>query len=99
MASRADRSGADARRTGLLVRVTQLGRWKRAADSPADAQERRIAALEDRVDQLEAMLEGFQDAVHRESLRENARIDALETRTEPSELSRSLSQHAREHGI
>ena len=32
--------------------------------------ERRIEVLEGRVDQLEALLEGLQDAVHRESVRE-----------------------------
>jgi hypothetical protein len=68
-------------------------------ESPADVQERRVEALEYRVDQLEGMLEGLQDAVHRETLRESGRIEELEKRTDPAEISRSLSQHAREHGI
>jgi hypothetical protein len=58
-----------------------------------------VDALENRIDQLEAMLEGLQDAVHRESVRENRRLDALEKRTEPSEISRALSQSTRERGI
>jgi hypothetical protein len=84
MASLGDRSEADARRSGLLDRVSQLGRGRRgAAQAPADAQARRIEALEERVDQLEALLEGLQDAVYRESVRESGRIGALEKRTEP----------------
>jgi hypothetical protein len=55
--------------------------------------------LEGRVDQLEALLEGLQDAVHRVSVREEARIGALEKRTEPSEMSRALNRDAREHGL
>jgi len=81
--------------------VAQLGRRRRAADlaAPGDAQERRIEALEERVDQLEALLEGLQDSVHREFIREGERIDALERRTEPAEISRALSRDARERGI
>ena len=61
--------------------------------------ERRIEVLEERVNQLEALLEGLQDAVHRESVREGGRIGALEKRTEPSEISRALSRDARERGV
>jgi hypothetical protein len=99
MASLGDRSGADARRTRVLDRVAQLGRRGRAVQAPADAQERRIESLEKRVDQLEALLEGLQDSVHRESVREGGRIGALEKRTEPSEISRALSRDVRERGI
>jgi hypothetical protein len=100
MGSVADRSEADARRTGLLDRVSRVGRGRRAAaQAPADAQARRIEALEERVDQLEALLEGLQDAVYRESVRESGRIGALEKRTEPSEISRAVSRDARERGI
>jgi hypothetical protein len=65
----------------------------------AAGHERRIEALEERIDQLEALLEGLQDAVHRESVREGARIAALEERTEPSEISRALNRDARERGL
>ena len=101
MAILGDRSGAGGRRTRLLDRVAQLGRGRRAADlaGPADAQARRIEALEERVDQLEALLEGLQDSVHREAVREGRRIGALEKRTEPAEISRALSRDARERGI
>ena len=81
------------RRVAILARVVQLRRGRRAPDAAPQAlagHERRIEALEGRVDQLEALLEGLQDAVHRVSVREGGRIGALEKRTEPSEISRAL---------
>ena len=104
MASTGNPSGGPARRAAILGRVAQLGRGRRASDAASQAasdagHERRIEALERRIDQLEALLEGLQDAVHRESIREGARIDALEKRSEPAEISRALSRDARERGL
>ena len=70
-----------------------------ASQAPDAGHARRIEVLEGRVDQLEALLEGLQDAVHRESVREGGRIEALEKRSEPSEISRALSRDARERGL
>ena len=67
--------------------------------NPAAGHERRIEVLEKRIDQLEAELEGLQDAIHRESIREGGRIGALEKRTEPSEMSRALNRDARKRGL
>jgi hypothetical protein len=103
MASTRDPSGGAGRRTAILGRVVQLGRGRRASDAaaqaPAAGHERRIEVLEERVDQLEALLEGLQDAVHRESVREGGRIEALEKKSEPAEISRALSRDARERGV
>ena len=95
-------SGGPVRRAAILLRVVQLGRGRRARTGPSSAaagDERRIEVLEERVDQLEALLEGLQDAVHRESIREGGRIGALEKRTELSEISRALNRDARERGL
>jgi hypothetical protein len=96
-------SGAPIRRVAILGRVVRLGRGRQAQDAAPrtvdPGHERRIEALEERVDQLEALLEGLQDAVHRESVREGERIGALEKRTEPSEISRALNRNARERGL
>ena len=103
MASTGDPSGPAGRRAAILGRVVQLGRGRRVADAaaqaPAAGHERRIEVLEERVDQLEALLEGLQDAVHRQSVREDKRIAALEKRSEPAEISRALSRDARERGL
>ena len=103
MASTGNPRGGPVSRVAILGRVVQLGRGRRAPDAapeaPSAGHERRIKALEERIDQLEALLEGLQDAVHRESVREGERIDALEKRTEPSEISRALNRDARERGL
>lgn len=103
MASSGNPSGGPVRRVAILDRVVRLGRGRRAADAAPEADdaghERRIEALEERIDQLEALLEGLQDAVHRESVREDERIGALEKRTEPSEIARALNRDARERGL
>jgi hypothetical protein len=103
MASTGNPSGGPVRRPAILGRVVQLRRGRRASDptpqAPDAGHERRIEALEGRIDQLEALLEALQDAVHRESVREGGRIGALEKRTEPAEISRALSRDARERGL
>jgi hypothetical protein len=99
MAGTGNPSGGPVRRVAILGRVVQLGRGRRPPDATAAGHERRIAVLEARLDQLEAELEGLQDAIHRESIREGGRIGALEKRTEPSEMSRALDRDARERGL
>jgi len=85
----------------MLDRVIGLRR-RRARDEKArgapDAAD-PVKALEQRVSHLEAMIEGLQDAVHRESKRTNEELDDLRRRTEPSELRRALSRDARERGL
>jgi hypothetical protein len=103
MASTRDSREPVGRRAGILGRVVQLTRGRRAAgvaaQEPVAGHERRIQVLEHRVDELEALIEGLQDAVHRESVRDHERIAALEKRTEPAEISRALSRDARERGL
>jgi hypothetical protein len=64
---------------------------------PAVAQ--RLDIVEKRLEHLEAMIEGLQDAVHRESVRQGKEIDQLQKSAEPGEIRRALGQDAREHGI
>jgi hypothetical protein len=59
----------------------------------------RIAALERRIEHLEALVEGLQDAVHRQSARQEREIEELERKTGPAEMTRSLDRHARERGL
>jgi uncharacterized coiled-coil protein SlyX len=58
-----------------------------------------MQALEQRVTHLESMIEGLQDAVHRESQHTREQLDELRHRTEPGEISRALSRDARERGL
>jgi hypothetical protein len=55
--------------------------------------------LEKRLEHLEAMVEGLQDAVYRESTRQGREIEELQKKAAPAEIRRALGQDAREHGI
>jgi uncharacterized coiled-coil protein SlyX len=61
--------------------------------------EQRIAALEQRVEQLEALLEGFQDSVHREMTRQDRHLAALAEKTEPHEMTRAIGKYSQERGL
>lgn len=92
-------------REGLIARITQMRR------SRVRAQERNpspdpvlrtgdpVLALEARVIALEQLVQGLQDSVHRESTRLNREIVDLHAEIAPAALSRTLSEHAREHGL
>jgi len=66
--------------------------WNVSADG-------RIRKLERRVADLERLVEGLQDAVHREWVRGDDRTAALERKTQPGEIARALSEDARRRGI
>ena len=91
----------------MLERVVQLRRGKAAeAEAPVDegvkaeaAYTEQIKALEARIAHLEAIVEGLQDAFHREAVRRGKQIEGLEAKTEPDEITRALSRDARERGI
>jgi hypothetical protein len=70
-----------------------------ARDDPAAASAQRINALEARVQHLEAVLEGLQDSVHRESVRRGRQIEGLQEKTEPLKIRRAISRDARDRGI
>jgi hypothetical protein len=59
----------------------------------------QIKLLEERIEHLEDIVEGLQDAVHREAVRHGKQIAGLKAKTEPGEISRALSRDARERGI
>jgi uncharacterized coiled-coil protein SlyX len=68
--------------------------------APPDAgSERRMEILEARVAHLEAELEGLQDAIHRQAVLRDERLDELDRRTEPHQIARALSQDARKRGV
>ena len=86
----------------MLDRVIGLRRIRRAREEKARGASGRadpVRTLEQRVTHLEAMIEGLQDAVHRDSRRTHEELDDLRRRTEPSEISRALSRDQRERGL
>jgi hypothetical protein len=85
----------------MLDRVIGLRRRRAREETARGAPDATdpVKGLEQRVLHLEAMIEGLQDAVHREAQRTNEQLDELRRRTEPAELSRALSRDARERGL
>jgi uncharacterized coiled-coil protein SlyX len=84
--------------TAVLDRIGGIFSRRRTTRAAPPAIE-RVESLEKRVAHLETMIEGLQDAVHREITRMNSQIDQLRKRTEPGELSRALSEDARHRGL
>lgn len=74
-------------------------RLRRTPTPPEDLSRHTIDSIEGRVADLEVMLEGLQDAVHRDAVRRDEQATRLERRIEPHELARALSDHARERGL
>jgi hypothetical protein len=78
-------------------------RRRAKAETGSDAgevdHERRIGALEQRVQQLEALLEALQDSIHREASRQDEELEALEAKTQAPEMARALGKYSREHGL
>jgi hypothetical protein len=72
-------------------------RWNRRG--PAQSWRRRVAALEARLDHIESELEGLQDAVHRQAVREHDNVEDLRRRLAPERIARELSDDARRRGL
>jgi transposase len=90
-------------REGLIARIRHLRRQAAVNDTPAaetsPGDSFGVGALETRIAHLEQLVEGLQDSVHRESLRQEDRISALEAQIQPAALSAALSKDERERGL
>ena len=90
-------------RVGQLVDRVVEQRRRAKTEPGSDAgevdHERRIGALEQRVQELEALLEALQDSIHREASRQDEELEALEAKTQAPEMARALGKYSREHGL
>jgi hypothetical protein len=77
----------------------KLGGARASARWPDAGWKQRLDTLAARVEHLEAELEGLQDAVYRQAVREQENIDELRRRTEPEQLARELGRDARRRGL
>ncbi len=76
-----------------------LRRLRRRQRTLEGSYEGRLALLERQVAHLEELVEGLQDAVHRESVRRDHEAAELQRQMAPSELARALSEDARKRGL
>jgi len=83
-----------------MIRLWRRRSAARSSSRPPDAGwEQRLETLATRVEHLEAELEGLQDAVYHQAVREQENIDDLRRRTEPEQLARELGRDARRRGL
>jgi hypothetical protein len=76
-------------------------RWHRRDGAPAPEQpwKQRVEGLDARLRHVEAELEGLQDAVHRQAMRQHEDVEDLRHRLAPDEMARALSDDARRRGL
>jgi uncharacterized coiled-coil protein SlyX len=94
------------RRQVAALKERMSGAWRarhpeaETADTPLEPElERRLAALDERLGHVESALEDLQDALYRQSVREDERHADMRERTDPSNLARDLSADARRRGL
>jgi hypothetical protein len=90
-------------REGLIARIRLIRRTAATASDArrptADPERPELHALEARIAELEQMVQGLQDSVHRESTRLGNRLTELEAQIQPAALGRALSEDARNRGL
>jgi hypothetical protein len=88
------------RSRGPLHRLAAWIESRGNTPAPASAPDHgELAALRERIDSLEAMVEGLQDALYRQAVHHDDQIDDLVHRTSTEEVARSLSADARRRGL
>jgi hypothetical protein len=75
--------------------------WERRAGAgiPEQREADALEVLERRLAHVEAELEGLQDAVHRQAVREHANVEDLRRRLAPERIAKDLSDDARRRGL
>jgi hypothetical protein len=90
-------------REGLIARIRQIRRVGASEDRPdtraAGPEPEPLVSLERRVADLERLVEGLQDSVHRESERHAKLIADLQAQTQPGAMSAALAEDARNRGL
>ena len=76
--------------------LSRLRRSRRPVELPPQD---RLESLDLQVARLEELVEGLQDAVHRESVRRDAEIAEVKRKLEPTALAQAISADARKRGL
>jgi hypothetical protein len=69
------------------------------ARRPVPGRDDDLQRIRERLAHLESLVEGLQDAVHRDAVRHEERMAELERKTEPEILAKALSDDARRRGL
>ena len=83
----------------MSLRDRIAGLWAAGSEPPPADERAWRERVDERLAHLEALVEGLQDAVHRDSVRHEERMAELERKTEPAELAKALSDDARRRGL
>lgn len=91
-------------REGLIARIRQIrggsaGGDERERPSPSVPAQHDLQMLRARIVHLEQLVQGLQDAVHRESTRLGKRVDEVEARIQPAALGKAMDEDARRRGL
>src|SRR5437660_1428727 len=89
----------DARKQTAEPDLASAQRERPPARPAVDPDRDQLRSLEERVEHLEALVQGVQDSMHRESLRQSARLSELEAQIQPAALGKALSDDARARGL
>ncbi len=73
--------------------------FQRQQQQDAGTGDQDATSVERRLTHMEAMIEGLQHSVHRESIRRASQIAELKRDTQPDAVRRDLSRDARRRGI
>ncbi len=79
----------------MTRRLRQLVRAWRPSTRPSQHEQNLTA----RVEHLESVIEGLQDAIYRQAQQHDRDIGDLRKRTDPAEVARALSAEARRRGL
>jgi hypothetical protein len=80
---------------GLRQRITSAASARRYAQR----RDEDLRRLTQRLEHVEALVEGLQDQVHRDAVRHEERMAELERKIQPEVLAKALSDDARRRGI
>ena len=91
-------------REGLIARIRQIRRASADAEYGGrppkhDSEQDELRALKVRLADLEQLVQGLQDSVHRETTRLSKRITELEAQVQPAALGKAISDDARRRGL
>jgi hypothetical protein len=76
-----------------------LNRLRRRQPVVDPSYDERLETVERQIRHLEGLVEGLQDAVHRESVRRDQEAAEFQRQISPPELARALSEDARRRGL